>query len=605
MLTRLHPISSALAATLLALVAAPPAPADIVQSIDEPAIGGKVALEPGSDTLSITDEQGNTRNLRLVDLDEVRFGEDLVAVKSGDLLLIRNDRMQTQNRESAKIKLRAGLHRIVVPYWQAEQQFSLSLRVSGPGINGETELGGDHLRCFRDPDETAEPSPGIDPEGFRLPELPLDEKGDRRRFLYRANYRFYVGDDAMPFENVGVLRRMALKRSGSTTAIDTGVVTEPNQYIGLVFEAFFVAEEDGEYNFALTSDDGSQLYFGQVDRFKAEELGIAAGPTPWRLVLHHDGAMFGEIANIADGRVRTKLALGDEAPADASIALGQVESVWDTRVDPASIKRDNEPADQDTIYFRDKQEPGKILSVSGTITGLSDTSLSFVFRGAARSLDRDRVLGLVFNDVQRPEPAEPGFHQTLRLRTGQVLPCKIVSIGERVVFELIGGSRAEAPRVALISLRCEDGRRVDLTAVTPTAEEAIPYFGPAIPARFGESFEGAPIRLYDDQAYERAIAVHSKSRLYYKLERPCQRFRARFGMMSPGGKLGDVTARVLGDGEVLWEQAGITAETGVIDVDVQLAGVQRLVLEVDYGQGQHVGDRAAWCNPELIYADAP
>jgi len=172
---------------------------------------------------------------------------------------------------------------------------------------------------------------------------------------------------------------------------------------------------------------------------------------------------------------------------------------------------------------------------------------------------------------------------------------------ERVVFELIGGSQVEAPREALSLLRCENGRRMELTQIEPTGEEAIPYFGLSIPSRIGTNFSGQPVRLFDQNRYDRAIAVHSKSRLYYRLDRPCERFRAVFGLMDPGGSLGNVTARVIGDGQVLWEQENITAQTGVIQVDVPLAGVERIILEVDFGQGQDVGDRAAWCNPQLIF----
>ena len=83
-----------------------------------------------------------------------------------------------------------------------------------------------------------------------------------------------------------------------------------------------------------------------------------------------------------------------------------------------------------------------------------------------------------------------------------------------------------------------------------------------LPHRVNSSFAGKPIVLYNEKTYERGLAVHSKSRLHYKLENPCERFQATFGLMSPGGKLGNVTARVLGDGKVLWEQANVTAETG-------------------------------------------
>ena len=56
---------------------------------------------------------------------------------------------------------------------------------------------------------------------------------------------------------------------------------------------------------------------------------------------------------------------------------------------------------------------------------------------------------------------------------------------------------------------------------------------------------------------------------------------------------------------MLWEQADITAQTPAIDIKVGLKGVKRLVLEVDFGEGQDVGDRAAWCNPQLIFAPEP
>lgn len=589
----------------LGLGLAGPINADVIATIDDQPIGGKATLAPDTGQLTVTDEQGKTRSIPLADLDEVRFGEDLVVVKGGDLLLIRNDRAQTMNRQTGSIKLRAGLHRFVVPYWQGEQQFGLSLTVSGPGIEGEVELGADHLRCFRDADEAVDASPGIDTEGYRLPEIGVKDANDRRRFISRSRYRFYTGDDSMPFKNVGVIRQLTLKRPGTTTAINTGMVTEPNQYIGIVFEAFFFAQQDGEYNFALTSDDGSQLYFGTAEHFQADELGsVSSGPTPWRIELAQAGTARGELVGIQDGKASTKLTMGDETPQDASIPLSQIRSIWDTRIDLESIDRDKEPADQDTVYFRDKDKPEQIITVNGTIIGMTQDNLTFTFRDKERNLTRDRVVGMVFKDAQRPKPDSPGFYQVLSFRTGQVLPCKIVELdAERVKLELLDGGVVTAPRNALITMRCENGRRIDLTRISPTATEAVPYFNLAIPHRVNESFEGGPIRLYDEQTYERGLAVHSRSRLHYKLDRPCQRFRASFGLMEPEGRLGNVTARVLGDGKVLWEQADITFESGVIAVDVELAGVQRLVLEVDFGQGQNVGDRAAWCNPELIYAD--
>lgn len=598
-----HTTAFLLAATCLAFCLCIPALADIAHPIDGEPIGGAFTLEAGADRATLTDADGKRHAFALMDLGEVEFGRDLVIVRGGDVLLINNDKAQTSNRMVESIKLRAGLHRIVVPYWQGTNALGLSLNVTGPGISGEVALGADLLRCFIRNDDTAEPSLGIDDEGFRLPELSVDEADNDDRFLSRSRYRFYVGDDSMVFENVGVLQNMALKRSGTTTAINTGVITQPNENVGLVFEAFFLAKQDGEYAFALTSDDGSQLYFGEADRFVADAFGqIKTGPTPWLAKLKNGGSVRGELVAIADEQLTLNLALGDETARATVIGLPQTLSLWDTGVQADLVNRDNESTNEDTAYIRDKNDPKQIRSVSGLITGINEEALTFDFRGKERTITRDRVAGLVFAHANRAAPAKAGFHQTFRLRTGQVLPGNVATIDERIALDLIGGGRVEFPRTALISMRSENGRRVDLTRAQPTAVEAIPYFGLTIPHRVNQSFAGEKIRLYDDKTYDRGLAVHSKSRLYYKLDRPCETFRASFGLLNPGGKLGNVTARVLGDGKVLWEQKNITAKTGVVVVEVAMDGVERMILEVDFGEGQDVGDRAAWCNPQLIFA---
>ncbi len=601
---RLVPTGLIVAPLLVCL--APPASADVVHTLDDEPADGRFTLAEGDDLATLTAEDGTTTAIRLTDLDEVRFGEELVVVRSGHLLLINNDQGQWGQVMTAKIKLRAGLHRFVVPYWQAGGEHNLKLQVFSPGI-GQAELNSETLRCFRSTDENFEDSPGIDDEGYRLPELGLKAGDDRRRFLSRARYRFYVGDESMPFNNVGVLGQLALKRTNSTTsAINTGMVQEPDSYFGLVFEGFFRAPEDGEYAFMLNSDDGSQLYFGRVDRFKAENLGTDnAGPTPWRAELKSGGTARGEVVGIIDNALTMKLGLGDESPAQAAVPLNHTAAIWDTTANEEQFNRDNEPADLDTAYIRDKDDAQQIRSVNGRVIALSDETLTFEFRGKERAISRERLVGLVFAHAERPAAPKPGFHQTLRFRTGQALPGRLVTLGDTVEFELLGsGQRLEAPRQALIALRTENGRRIDLTRTKPTAEEAVPYFSVAMPSVVNRSFAGGKIRLFDQNTYNRGIAVHSKSRLHYKLERPAETFRARFGLMDPGGRLGDVTARVLGDGEVLWQQEGITAATGPVDVEVALAGIERLVLEVDFGEGQNVGDRAAWCDPQIIFENA-
>jgi len=595
----LRPLFASACLPVLAAAAllTPAAHADIVNSIDDGELGGTLTLESGADAVTLTDADGKTRTIKLIDIDEVNFGKNLIVAKPDSILVVNNDNKSSTQSKSGKIKLKAGLHRFTLPYWQGIGDHKIAFNVSGPGINGQVEVKQDHLRSFRDADTKSGDSPGIDNEGYRLPELGLDKADDRRLMLSRARYRLYVGDDSVPFKNVGVLEKLQLKRSGTTSAINTGVLSNITERVGVVYEGYFKADQDGEYNFSLSSNDGSQLYFGDVSQFQADSLGGTPINKPWRAELRHNGKALGELKSITDQSLTFHIPL----VSDVALSLAQVRSVWDNKVNPNKINRENEPANQDTVYLRDKSDKEKIVSVSGKVTALDDTSLAFEFRGQERSITRDRVVGLVFAHDGRPVPKNPGLYQVVYLDGGQVLPCRIKSIGDHAAFEMLDGGMATPPRDVLLALRTANGRRVDLTDIDPTADEAIPFFGLKLSHRVNSSFAGKPIMLFNEKTYERGLAVHSKSRLHYKLDTPCERFQATFGLMNPGGKLGDVTARVLGDGKVLWEQANITAETGSIDVDVTLKGVERLILEVDFGGGQDVGDRAAWCNPRLVF----
>lgn len=591
---------SALCLTLAVIVTlAGTSRADIVESIDQGELGGVVTLNPGDDALTLTDANGKAQTLKLIDLDRVRFNVDPSVKRDDMVLLIDNDQGNGTRQKQATIKLRAGLHRITIPYWQAGGEHQLTVYAAGPGINGRSELDSNTLRCFRDADDLAQGASSTDAEGYRLPEMALEEADDRRRMLSRSRYRLYTSaEGAIAPTSVKGIAGMQTKRSGTTSAINTGMLNEHNQNVGLVFDAFFKADQDGEYTFTLISNDGSQLYFGRVDSFSSASLNEPPVHTPWRAELANNGLAMGELKSIADESMTFHIPL----VSDVTIALSHTRAVWDKQADPAAINRDNEPANQDTVYLKDKSDPAIIRSVSGKVTGVDETSLTFVFRGEERSITRDRVVGMVFKHDSRPAPQNPGTHQMLLLQGGQALPCKVTSIGTHVGLELIGGGKATPPREVVRAMRIENGRRIDLTQLAPNAEEAIPYFSLKLPHKVNTDFSGKPIKLFDEKTYARGLAVHSKSRLHYKLKPNCQRFQSKLGLLNPGGKLGNITARVLGDGKVLWQQDNITADTGVIEVDVELTGVERLVLEVDFGQGQNVGDRAAWVEPRLIYS---
>ena len=313
------------------------------------------------------------------------------------------------------------------------------------------------------------------------------------------------------------------------------------------------------------------------------------------------------LKELTDTTLGFSIPINEERNLELTIELGQVAELWAAGTDVQNVDRSGEADLQDTAYIRDRNNPDNVLTVPGSLIGFDTEKLHFDYRGQVRHIDRGRVLGVVLNSPDRPRPQGLGYHQTIHLKTGQILPGQVTALDDQNVTFAISGATPQdgestitLARSDVFMVRNELGRVLDMTAVEPTAVEDVPFFNHVIPYRTDAAFDGETIRLFDNIEYDHGFAVHALNRLHYRLDGQYVRFRAGVGLLKPDGQLGNVTARILGDGKVLWEQENITADSGKIDVDVDLTGVQRLILEVDFGQGQNVGDRAAWVNPQLI-----
>ena len=68
-----------------------------------------------------------------------------------------------------------------------------------------------------------------------------------------------------------------------------------------------------------------------------------------------------------------------------------------------------------------------------------------------------------------------------------------------------------------------------------------------------------------------------------------------------GEKRGNLEARVLGDGKVLWKASDARAGQPALRVGpLDVSGVKQLVLEVDFGKELMMLDRADWVDPILV-----
>src|SRR5262245_53716830 len=202
----------------------------------------------------------------------------------------------------------------------------------------------------------------------------------------------------------------------------------------------------------------------------------------------------------------------------------------------------------------------------------------------------------------------------------RLVASEVKSDGATVSVKTRSGLEVALPVASALAIRWSGGAFVyagtlDLKSkFTPIHDDGLgsaefyeAFFGIAIDRTRG----GCPLRIAGT-TYRYGIAVHSRSRVEVPLGKAYARFEAKIGLddttlVADEDKRGDVTARVLVDGKEAWSSKGSVksgeAARAVGPIDV--AGASTLVLEVDFGAGLNVNDRADWVDPILVRAGAP
>lgn len=146
------------------------------------------------------------------------------------------------------------------------------------------------------------------------------------------------------------------------------------------------------------------------------------------------------------------------------------------------------------------------------------------------------------------------------------------------------------------------GRRVWLGQLEPERVEEAGAFGVVWPYSVDHALDGGLLSL-DGQRYQRGLAVHSKARLVWDLGGAFLRLRARCGIATEVAEVGSCAVRLLGDGRELWRDDQLDGSDGAVELDLDLTGVERLELLVDYGERYDIGDHVVLADAWLLRAE--
>lgn len=573
-----------------------PSMADQLLLVDGEQIDGQwQSATDHSITVLPTGEDQTPREVALLDIDRLDLSNKPVENGKPIAPLIDNDGGHAMTVKPGKIKLRKGLHRIVIPFVQGSSTFGLKLEMSGPDKTFHDVAG---CMLYHVPEGGEEPlSPGVDEQGFRLPENPPQTEG-QLSYVYLAKST----DQSAYTYNVNQLADMVIQSQGVTDKIDPGPHQQDENF-GFVFTGYIKIDQDGEYMFRLSSDDGSQLYFGRTPEFLRTLTGPAADAV-WRVDLVGDGHVTGKPVSWDERGLIVQLEPADgqvvlTLPGELITRIGLYQPPGQESDKPYDVVDTSDaPTDQDTIYVTSGS--GAVQRVSGVVLGIDGDAVSFRFQDADRKIKLSKVKAIVLAGSDKSAETN-GFHQVFTLVGDQRINGRLASFDNGLVtFETTWGQTVRVPVSQVESMETRNGRLVYLSDMTPTGVEQTPYFDRVIPYRNDSAFHNAPIQLIGgEKAYQRAISTHARTVLRYDLGKQYTAFRCIVGLQETLGRLGDVELRVLGNGKPLYERASMKAGDGPAMLDLNVAGVDELTLETDFGEGQDVGDYVIWANARL------
>jgi hypothetical protein len=256
----------------------------------------------------------------------------------------------------------------------------------------------------------------------------------------------------------------------------------------------------------------------------------------------------------------------------------------------------------DLIVVRKK---GSIDYLEGKLGDFDEDGVKFVLDGETRTVPLVKIEGMVFYRAKELDLPEPTCYASDIY--GSVLYASQVSFEDgRLKINTPAGLVADWRMQDLAKLDYSESNVQYLSDLDPESSRYTPIYVlpnelPAVTEYFKPrrdmGFDQAPLKL-DGAPYAKGLALTSRTAVRYRLPGKFRVFRAIAGIddsVRPGG---NVRLQIKGDGKTLWESVVKgTEKSQPLELDV--AGVKRLEILVDFGDDLDVADRLDLCEARV------
>ncbi len=274
--------------------------------------------------------------------------------------------------------------------------------------------------------------------------------------------------------------------------------------------------------------------------------------------------------------------------------------IWknDNAVDQAMVK---DLSDKDQVVVVNE---GQTSTLEGVLEGISAEKIQLNFEGKSRSINRDKVLAVVFANLAGVPSTETGL--TAVFANGSRLNGSLQEWQNGNLTFKLRQKTVSVPAQNLARLEIRSDRLRFVSDIESLVSESKPIFAPARSWQRNLSVEGNPLTLQMEggkrQTFRRGIGVSAYNKLTVSNTGKFEKLLGWVGVDAETEGRGNCRVLVRGDGITLFDRQ-ILGNAAAIGLDLDIGGVEQIELIVEPGEQFDLSDHLDWANLRMTKRD--
>ena len=244
--------------------------------------------------------------------------------------------------------------------------------------------------------------------------------------------------------------------------------------------------------------------------------------------------------------------------------------------------------------------------LEGVLLGVTADTVQFEFDGSRFDVAREKVEGLIYYHPSGSELPTP-LCRLVDVHGSSWNVQELALIDGALELTTTAGASHSIPVADLHSLDFAAGNVSYLSDREPESVNWMPFIeSPSARAslarlyqpRRDTNFAGAPLVL-GGESYEKGLALHSRTEIVYRLPPGFRRLQMVAGIDDAVRDGGNVRLTITGDGKPLLDEA-LSGTDKPMPIDLDVSGVRRLTILVDFGLDLDVADHLLLCDARIV-----